>query len=154
MKKILSGFKNIFTIKDHPDKIAKGFALGSFIGMMPIPGLQVLVALGVSTLLKINKKAACVAVFNTNLATGAFVFAFNYWLGKQLLGITSTFVIPDEMGVHFISTILKAGSEVFIALMFGGVVTGSIAALIAYVAVKSIIHKRYDKLSKDSQIQT
>jgi uncharacterized protein len=84
MKNPIKFFKNILVIQDEPKVVAKGFALGSFIGMLPIPGFQLMVSLGIATLLKLNKKAACIAVFNTNLATGAFVFSFNYWLGKKL----------------------------------------------------------------------
>lgn len=69
MKKIFSNIKSVFRIKDNPEKIVKGFSLGSFIGMLPIPGFQILVALGMSSLLNVNKKAACVAVFNTHSTT-------------------------------------------------------------------------------------
>ncbi|MDO8897592.1 MAG: DUF2062 domain-containing protein [Bacteroidales bacterium] len=110
-------FKKIFTIHDEPKLVAKGFALGSFIGMLPIPGFQMMVSLSFATVLKLNKKAACIAVFNTNLATGAFIFSFNYWLGKQLLGVNPSFVIGDKVDFQFISIILKAGSDVFLALL-------------------------------------
>src|SRR5680860_182838 len=89
----------IFTLEGSPAYIAKGFALGSFIGMLPIPGIQVFVALFLSSILNVNKKAACLAVFNTNIFTGFFVFAFNYWLGKKILGIQTEFVFPDRIGM-------------------------------------------------------
>lgn len=145
MKKLILNIKSIFRLEDTPKRIAKGFALGSFIGMLPIPGLQLLVAAGLSTILKINRKAACVAVFNTNVATGAFVFAFNYWLGKELLGISPSFSMPDKIGIDFISTILEAGSEVFFAMVLGGVITGVIAAGAAYYIVKAIFTYRATK---------
>ncbi|QZT37197.1 DUF2062 domain-containing protein [Halosquirtibacter xylanolyticus] len=145
MKKIISNIKSIFKIDDTPERIARGFALGSFIGMMPIPGFQVLVALGISTIIKVNKKAACVAVFNTNIATGAFVFAFNYWLGKNLLGIKSCFTMPDKIGLNFITVIMEAGAEVFIAMTFGGLLTGIVAAFVTYFSIKRIL------LNKQSQ---
>jgi uncharacterized protein len=125
--------KHTFRIKDEPKVIAKGFALGSFIGMLPIPGFQVMVSLAIASLLKVNKKAACLAVFNTNLATGAFVFSFNYWLGKQILGVNPSFIIGDRINIRFISLILKAGTDVFLSLVVGGVLTGIVSAAIVYL---------------------
>ena len=132
IKNPLGKIKPIFSIKDEPKVIAKGFALGSFIGMMPIPGFQVMVSLAVASLLKVNRKAACLAVFNTNLATGAFVFSFNYWLGRQILGVNPSFRIEDKLNMQFISLVLKAGSDVFLSLVVGGVLTGIVSAAIVY----------------------
>lgn len=134
--RLQSGFKKIVQIEDNPQSIAKGFALGSFIGMMPIPGFQMLVSLGIATLFRINKKSACIAVFNTNIVTGAFVFAFNYWLGKKLLGIQSNYQLPEKIGLSFIQNIFSAGLDVFTALTVGGIITGTIAALAAYQGIK------------------
>ena len=114
MKNPISIFKGLFKLEDSPKVIAKGFALGSFIGMIPIPGFQVFVAFGVSKLLKVNTKAACIAVFNTNLFTGAFIFAFNYWLGKNILGISSSFEMPKTINMQFFNSILKEETDVYV----------------------------------------
>ncbi len=132
---LLLGFKKIVKIKDSPQSIAKGFALGAFIGMMPIPGFQMLVSLGIATLLKINKKSACIAVFNTNIVTGAFVFAFNFWLGKKVLGIQNDFQVPEKISFNFIRNIFTAGLDVFAALTVGGFITGTVTALAAYQGI-------------------
>lgn len=139
MNNPIKKLKRLFKIEDSPKVIAKGFALGSFIGMIPIPGFQFFVAFGFSKLLKVNTKAACIAVFNTNLFTGAFIFAFNYWLGKKVLGITSSFEIPKTINMQFVNTILKAGSEVYISLVVGGIMTGLVFAIISYYILKRFI---------------
>jgi uncharacterized protein len=59
IKNPFKSLKDLFILKDEPKGIAKGFALGSFIGMLPIPGFQIFVSLGLATLLKLNKRAAC-----------------------------------------------------------------------------------------------
>jgi uncharacterized protein len=132
-------FKGIFLIEDEPEIVAKGFALGSFIGMLPIPGFQVLVSLSIATLFKLNKKAACIAVFNTNIATGGFVFSFNYWLGKKILGVNPTFVMDDTFDLQFISIIVKAGSDVYFSLIAGGILTGILTAVIAYFLLLKLL---------------
>jgi uncharacterized protein len=135
-------FKGIISIQDEPKIIAKGFALGSFVGMLPIPGFQVLVSLCIATLFKVNKKAACIAVFNTNLATGAFVFSFNYWLGKKILGVNPSFVIDEKLNFQFISVILRAGSDVFFSLFAGGILTGILTAVLAYFILLKVLDVR------------
>jgi uncharacterized protein len=142
IKNPFKSFKALFSLKDEPKVIAKGFALGSFIGMLPIPGFQLLVSLGIATLLKLNKKAACIAVFNTNLFTGAFVFSFNYWLGKKLLGVNPSFVVGNNISYTFISTIFKAGYDVFLSLMVGGILTGLFAYAITYFVILKIFLSR------------
>ncbi|MFB6317453.1 DUF2062 domain-containing protein [Saccharicrinis sp. FJH54] len=122
----------ILAIKGEPKTIARGFALGSFIGMLPIPGFQLLVSLGLAALIKVNKKAACIGVFNTNVATGAFVFAFNYWLGKSILNLTPDFVMPEKIGFSFIFTILESGKDVFYCMLAGGIITGLVALFSVY----------------------
>lgn len=145
MKNPIQIFKSIFKLDDSPKIIAKGFALGSFIGMIPIPGFQVFVAFGVSKLFKVNTKAACIAVFNTNLFTGAFIFAFNYWLGKTVLGISSAFKIPKTINIHFFNTLFKAGADVYISLIVGGIITGTFFAFAAYYLLKRFIESRHLK---------
>jgi uncharacterized protein (DUF2062 family) len=151
MQSPIKVFKNIFTIRDEPKIIAKGFALGSFVGMLPIPGFQLMVSLSVATLLKFNKKAACIAVFNTNLATGAFIFTFNYWLGKKLLGINPSFSIGDKIDYQFISIIFKAGSDVFLSLLVGGIITGLLTATIVYFALLKVLSFRLQKVNQPAK---
>jgi uncharacterized protein (DUF2062 family) len=139
MRNPFKALKNIFTIEDDPKSVAKGFALGSFIGMLPIPGFQMMVSLGIATLCKLNKKAACIAVFNTNLATGAFVFSFNYWLGKTLLGVNPSFTVGDKIDFQFVSILFNAGSDVFLSMLAGGILTGLLTAAVVYQVLLKIL---------------
>jgi uncharacterized protein (DUF2062 family) len=139
MRKILN---RIVGLKDKPEKVARGFALGSFIGMLPIPGLQLLVSLSVASLFKMNRKAACIAVFNTNIFTGTFVFAFNFWLGKTILGLHPEFTMPDRLGISFIKNILYAGTDVFFSMLTGGIITGAIASVITYFILRNILNRQ------------
>ncbi len=141
--KIKSGIKTIISLDDSPEKIARGFALGSFIGMMPIPGFQVVVSLGIASILRWNRKAACIAVFNTNMATGLFVFTFNFWLGNQILGIQPEFTFPNTIGFAFVRTLFNAGKLVFLSLLMGGVLTGLFIAGLTYFLVKIGLGKRH-----------
>ncbi len=133
---------SLFKIKGDPKRIAKGFALGSFIGMLPFPGFQVFISAGLASILRFNKTAAITGVFNTNLATGAFIFAFNHWLGKTILRFESTFSIPKRINLGFVRTVLDAGFEVFLSLLVGGIITGVISMLLGYHILLYILKKK------------
>lgn len=138
----LKGLKRLFILKGEPKVVAKGFALGSFVGMLPFPGFQMIISATLASFLRFNKAAAIAGVFNTNLATGVFVFAFNYWLGKKILGIESTFQMPDRIGISFAKTILAAGSDVFLSLLLGGFVTGILAMFLGYYISLSLLTRK------------
>jgi len=52
----------LFAIKDTPDSIALGSALGVFLGFTPLFGLKTLLALGLAWVFRANKIAAVVGV--------------------------------------------------------------------------------------------
>lgn len=149
MKTIRSrGISSILQLNDEPNIVAKGFALGSFIGMLPFPGFQVLISVILATLLKYNKAAAITAVFNTNLVTGVFIFAFNYWLGRNILGLDPNFTMPDKINLSFAKTIVEAGSDVFLSLLLGGCITGTAMMIATYQISLMILKKRKIKNQK------
>ena len=139
MKKLLN---KIFKLKGSSDFIAKGFALGSFIGMLPFPGLQWGIAMACAALFKVHKGAAVIGVFNTNFSTGLLIFGFNFWLGKKILGLEINFTLPDVLDSSYAKTIWNAGLDVFLSLLVGGVVMGVIAAFLGYRVLKYVIDKR------------
>lgn len=141
-KKKVRGFRRLLHLEGDPAYVAKGFALGSFIGMMPVPGFQMLISLAIASIIKVHKTAAIIGVFNTNVGTGLFVFAFNYWLGKTLLGLSPSFHFPETVNIHFFSTILSAGSEVFFSMLVGGIITGIVSWLFSYHLILFLLNKK------------
>lgn len=146
--RIGKGFRNVFKMKGEPRLVAKGFALGSFIGMLPFPGFQMLISATLATFLKYNKTAAIAGVFNTNVASGAFVFAFNYWLGSMILGVEQTFSMPETINLSFAKTIINAGTDVFLSLLLGGCITGVLAMFLGYHISFSILKRRQENYAK------
>ena len=138
----IGGLKRLYVLNDEPKVVARGFALGSFVGMLPFPGFQMLISAVLASFLRFNKVAAIVGVFNTNIATGVFVFAFNYWLGKKILGIDSSFHIPERINLSFAKTIIDAGSDVFLSLLLGGCITGILAMFLGYYVSLSILTRK------------
>ncbi|HLV24272.1 MAG TPA: DUF2062 domain-containing protein [Moheibacter sp.] len=136
LAKIFHNYKRkIVSFEGEPEFIAKGFALGSFIGMLPIPGFHILSSMALAFLLKLNKKSVFLGVIKTNLFTAGLIFSFNYWLGKKLLGLHSDFRIPAEIDFEFFRILLESGIDVFLCLLAGGILMGIVSALVTYYLV-------------------
>ena len=73
-------------LDDSPEKIAKGFALGVVLGILPTFGLGVIAALLLAGYLKINKASAVIGTFIMNPWTSPFFWALSYLAGSLLLG--------------------------------------------------------------------
>jgi uncharacterized protein len=74
-------------LPDRPHRIARGVFAGSFIGFMPLPGLQFLGAAGFAWTLRGNILAALLATFNSNPITTPFFAVGAIALGHWILGI-------------------------------------------------------------------
>ncbi len=139
----LKAFKQkIFKIEDSPEEIARGFALGTFIGMTPFIGLQFFISVFIAGLLKWNKIAAGLAVFQTNVFTGAFVFSFNYLLGAAILGGEYSFNLAASAEIFSITTIFCSGSAAFCSFLIGGLITGIPSSLMAYFIVRHVMLRK------------
>lgn len=147
-------FNKIFKLEGSSTYIARGFALGSFIGMLPVPGLQWIIAGTLAVIFKVHKGAAIIGVFNTNFSTGLFIFAFNYWLGKKILGLDIEFELPETLSLSYAKSIWNAGFDVLLSLLVGGLITGILVAFLGYKILKRIIDKRRKKESKEQNEPT
>ena len=74
-------------LPDRPHRIARGVFAGSFIGFLPLPGLQFLGAAGLNWLIRGNLLAALLGTFNSNPITTPFFAVGAITLGHWVLGV-------------------------------------------------------------------
>jgi short-subunit dehydrogenase/uncharacterized protein (DUF2062 family) len=134
--------EKIQKLKGEPKIIAQSFAMGSFIGVTPLVGMQIIISLFLAGILKISKTAAVVGVINTNWSKGLFLYPINYKLGAWILGINQTINIKDLFHGNVFKNLYNAGSEVFISLLIGGFITGAIISLFYYFLVLKILKQK------------
>lgn len=115
-------------LRGTPDEIAKGFALGIFIGLTPTFGFQILIAIFFAILLRENKLAAAIGVWITNPLTAPFVYALEYETGRLLLGL-SRVKFPREMSF---SALGSMSWEFLLPLCLGSLIYGIIITPLAY----------------------
>ena len=131
LKRLLRYFYLRFIrLRGTKEEVARGMALGVFIGMTPTMGIQMPIALFVAMLLKENKIAAMLGVWISNPATAIPIYTFNFHLGKYILG-TPSLTMPDFSSMQ---EMMKLGHDFLLPLLLGCFVSGVVSAAIAYVA--------------------
>ncbi|MEJ2201737.1 MAG: DUF2062 domain-containing protein [Desulfuromonadaceae bacterium] len=115
-------------LRGTPEEIAKGMALGIFIGMTPTFGIQMGIAVLAAFLLGENKLASVLGVWVTNPVTAPFIYALEYESGRLLLGM-SRVGLPAELTFDSLKTL---GWEVLLPLGLGSLIYGVICATLAF----------------------
>ncbi len=114
-------------IQSEPDAVARGIALGLFIGFTPTFGVQIILALLFAFLLKQNKIATFVGVWITNPFTAPIIYGLEYKIGRMLLGL------PPLKIEHFDwHSAYSLGAQVFQPLLLGCLVLGVPCSIIGY----------------------
>jgi uncharacterized protein len=156
-------FKSIYHklvgINDSPHKIAGGFAVGVFLGILPAAGP--VASIVVAWILRVNRAAAFVGGLLTNTWLSLVTFVFAIKIGSYITGadwqkvseqckeIFKTF----NWRAFFDASIMDILKPMFV----GYAVVALIAAVIAYVAAFQIVSKRRRRRalsSKSSSVLT
>lgn len=137
----LNAAQLIRKIDGDPHQIASGYSLGIFIGMMPLVGVKAIIAVAIASVLKWNKLAAGIGVFNINPLTAPFFFGLNYLVGKQITGCQESFELPAEFSFRVLNKLFHNGSELLFTLAIGGFLLGIPFAFFAYHLSYFVIRK-------------
>lgn len=115
-------------LRVEPDEIARGMALGLFVGMTPTFGVQMFLALLLAFVLRQNKIAALIGVWNTNPLTAPFIYGMEYEVGRVLLGLPH----PDATLEFSLDAMRELGWLLASPLCLGSLVLGVPVALVGY----------------------
>ena len=75
----------ILRTDDSPSRIARGVAIGVFMAWLPLMGLQMLLVLAVSLILRANKVVGLPIVWLSNPFTAGIIYYPGYLLGSMIL---------------------------------------------------------------------
>ena len=147
----------LIRLRGSPEAIARGVAIGLIVSFTPTIGFQTLIALGIATLLNANRPVSIVPTWLTNPFTIPPVYAFTYYLGSFFRpgpdpsSVTRAMhvVVEDLESLDFlalreqIGVFLGLGLDVFIPMWIGGLIVGSVAAVISYpLALRTVVRLR------------
>lgn len=129
-------------LRGTPEEIAKGFALGIFIGMTPTFGVQMPIAFLFAWVFRENKIAAILGVWITNPLTAPFIYASEYEIGRLLLNM-ERLSLPTTFSLEVLGQLswdvlipLFTGSLLF-AIVFGSI---SYALTIRFIPSLKTMH--------------
>lgn len=142
MNKFLSFLKEkIISINDSPHKIALGFGLGVFTGILP--GTGPLAALFLAFVFRVNRAAALIGSAITNTWLSFVIFAVSLKLGAFLTGTdfsTIRLQAQELLGnFHWDKIFSAAVWPILKPLMLGYLISGMILGVLGYLVSLSII---------------
>ncbi|HBH27638.1 MAG: DUF2062 domain-containing protein [Desulfofustis sp. PB-SRB1] len=159
--------KWLVRLRRSPRAIAGGFALGTFVAFTPTVGIQFAIVIFLATIFNLNRGAALVTIWITNVATMTPIFTFNYmvgslfWSGPSVKEVASVFMELTNTLVKMelwdmldqFRTVLNLSTDIIVPLMIGSVMVGAVAAGLVYVAsmtvMRSLAARRYRRRRLD-----
>ncbi len=155
-------FKWLVRLRRSPRAVAGGFALGVFIAFTPTIGLQIIIVIFLGTLLNLNRPAAIIAVWITNVATMVPIYTFNYWVGSLIWEgppVTEVYKTFAAMGAQLVTLnfwdfweqfefMLGLSTSIIIPLLIGSLLVGIICAALTYLVCMSVIRMALKKRQK------
>lgn len=130
--------------KGTPEYIARGWGIGMFIGFAVPFGLQLLISIPLSFLLKGSKLGATLGTLATNHFTIFVIYPFQCWLGSRLIGSPLSFSeITSKLELVFenqdYETLFSLGKDLLISFFVGGLLLACISTPVCYYFVKYLV---------------
>lgn len=145
-QKIKNIFTHFFTLKDTPHKIAAGFALGTFMGI--IPGEGITAAIILATIFRFNRASATSGALATNMWGSVAVFPLVAIVGGFLFGTTPSYLTQQfsqtyQLGFrYFLSKVIFF--NLALPLIVGFIIVAGTISLLFYFILYFLL--KYNKI--------
>ncbi len=124
-------------LKGDPTYVAKGMAIGVFIGVTPTIPFHTVIAIALAFIFKASRPAAIAGVWFGNPVTIPLFYFGSYKVGALLFRLD---ISSDLKGMP-ISEILEMGAEVTAAIMCGGTIIGIPFGIAAFFITRSVFQR-------------
>ncbi len=139
-KKIL---KTLLGLNDTVHRTALAFALGIFIGLSPLLGLQTLLALFIAFAFKLNRAAILVGTLVNNPWTIPLIYPAEFLLGASLLGSARQTLSGLRWGSFFSLSAFEQIKSILLPLFVGYIPLGiGIAIGVYFITFRLIFSYR------------
>lgn len=129
--------RNLLKVKDTPEALARGFAVGFFFGASFLWGLQIVLAVLASHLVRGNKVVAAAMTAISNPITSLPLYSLSYLVGHLLIGGKDT--LPDFEKVHSIQGFFALGPHFFITMLLGTTLVGLAGGVAVYFSSNRLL---------------
>jgi uncharacterized protein (DUF2062 family) len=146
-------YTQLFLANDTPQKIALGFGLGVFLGVMP--GMGPIASLFLASFFRLNRSAAVLGSVMLNTWINFVTFLLAVKIGSAIMGLNWNAVYSESLLVfkdfHFSNLFKTTVSKIITPLLIGYFLIAVCAAIIAYLAALIILNvvRRSRKLSDE-----
>jgi len=134
-------YAKLFKINDTPQKIALGFGIGVFSGIMP--GIGPLAALFLAFILKANRASALFGSMITNTWLSVLTFALSIKTGSVILRTDWQKVYSDWVnflaGFHWAGLLRLSVLKILLPVITGYAVVSFVIGLSAYIIILVIL---------------
>jgi hypothetical protein len=145
-------YLKIFLINDTPHKIALGFGLGVFVGILPLTGP--IAALFLAFLFRVNRAAALLGSLLTNTWLSIVTFLLSIKIGSAIMGIDWHVAYNRSLSLlknfHWADIAKLSVFDILLPLALGYLVIAFSAGLTAYILIVAAISARKWKQRKFS----
>ena len=128
--------KHLKSIKASPHEISLGMVIGIWVNFIPIVGIHILLALGISYIFRANMIASLSAV----LITGTpIIFPF-FWFASWYVG--SFFMLESNISIGLLdySNIIKYVTDYFTEMLLGSIVLLPVVMITLYFPLKLLVN--------------
>lgn len=119
-------------------ELARGLAAGVFAGLFPLFGLQTIIGVVIASLLRGNKLMAAAGTWISNPLTYVPIYAFNYQVGRWLLGRTDSQPFDNQESLQ---NWLEMGVDVTAVMFLGCLVMGLLCSVLSYLVGLPLIKR-------------
>jgi len=142
--KLAALYDKIVKERKSAEFIARGWALGVFIGSVIPFGVQIYIAIPLSFLLKGSRIGALTGTLISNPLTILFLYPAQCWAGSRLLGRNISWsaiseAMDDVLTHQDWSSLSHLSGHLVTSFFAGGLLLAGIATPIAYFAVLSLV---------------
>jgi uncharacterized protein (DUF2062 family) len=140
----------LFRINDSPQKIALGFALGVFLGVMPGTGPTDTLLLAL--LFRLNRASALLGCFLTNTWTTILTFLLAIKAGSYIMGLDwhSIYAASQQLLKHFhwFDLLKLSALKILFPVIIGYIVISLFFAFLSYLFALVVVIKIKPKRKK------
>ena len=146
-RSVLRIYAKIVRETADPKYIARGWAIGMFCGCFFPFGIQLLISIPASFILRGSKIGATLGTFLTNHVTIFFIYPAQCYVGSLLMGGGLSWediqkAMSSVLEKQSFESLWELGLNLTIAFFIGGAILTAIMTPITYIMVKKFVEER------------
>lgn len=129
--------RKVLSVRDSPEALARGLAIGFFFGVSVCWGLQALLAVGGAWLLRGNKVVAAAMTAVSNPLTSLPLYGACLAVGRVLVGGDGA--LPDLAALRSLDALAALGPGLLRAMLAGTTAVGLVGGAALYVGAGRLL---------------